>query len=80
MKTTPKMHRVAAGDYETADGRFRMYQIPGCYPPAWNVEDVVFDAIVDFDHDSGYDGMIVDGAATKRDAMAIFAEWYQEHA
>jgi hypothetical protein len=24
---TPKFHRVAEGDYETADGRFRLYRL-----------------------------------------------------
>jgi hypothetical protein len=53
--------RVAAGDYETKDGRFRMWRIPDVYPPAWNVEDTrtCF--------------LIVDGAATMHDALAIAA-------
>jgi hypothetical protein len=60
MKTT--FHRVAAGDYETADGRFMLWRIPDVNPPAWNVED----------KETGR--LIVDGAATKRDAIAIFQD------
>ena len=54
--------RIAAGDYETQDGRYRMYRIPGVTPPAWNVEDV---------SDPAEERMVVDGAASKRDAEAI---------
>ena len=62
--TTPRFRRIAEGDYETADGRFRLYRLRGVNPPAWNVEDVSGDDEV----------MIVDGAATKRDAVAMFAD------
>ena len=51
--------RIAAGDYETPDGRFRMWRVPDVYPPAWNVEDTATCEPV------------VDGAATMRDAIAI---------
>jgi len=52
--------RIAAGHYETEDGRYMMWQIPDVNPPAWNVEDVTTC------------DQIVDGAATMRDAKAIF--------
>lgn len=51
--------RIASGDYE--NGQYRMWQVPDVYPPAWNVEDT----------DTGE--MVVDGAATMRDAKAIHA-------
>jgi hypothetical protein len=60
----PKFRRIASGDYETADGRFRLYQLMDVRPAAWNVEDVK--AL----------SLIVDGAATKRDALALFADWW----
>lgn len=56
-------HRVASGEYQTADGRYRMYRIPGVNPPAWNVEDV---------SDPYSERVIVDGAASMRDAVSIF--------
>ncbi len=61
--TLPLFYRVAAGDYETADGRFRLYRLCNVWPPAWNVEAA--------------DGMIVvDGAATKGAALiALAAKW-----
>ena len=71
----PHFRRVAAGDYETADGRFRLYQLVDVRPPAWNIEDVSLD-----DSQLGQweaDGLIVDGAASKRAALAIFADWWQ---
>lgn len=66
--TTPRFHRVAAGEYETADGRFRLYRLIGVYPPAWNVEDVSPNAIGESEL------VLVDGAATKADALALFAQ------
>jgi hypothetical protein len=53
--------RVASGDYETEDGRFRLYRLVGVNPPAWNIEDDLY-------------AIHVDGAATKRDALRIFEE------
>ena len=49
--------RIASGDYETSDG-VRLYRLVDVHPPAWNVE-------------RGTD-IIVDGAATKRDALALY--------
>jgi len=51
--------RIAAGHYESPDGRYLLWQIPDVYPPAWNVEDT----------ETGE--LLVDGAATKRDAVAL---------
>jgi len=79
--SAPRFHRVAAGDYETADGQFRLVQLDGGATRAWNVEygnDWV-SARVDEDpeHVTPYDfDLIIDGAATKRDALALFAVWY----
>jgi hypothetical protein len=61
---TEAFHRVAAGDYETADGRFRLYKLVGVNPPAWNVEELRDES----------ERLLVDGAATKRDALALFYE------
>ena len=60
--------RIASGDYETTDGRFRIYRIPDLNPPAWNVERI------DPDWHDVSDPMIVDGAATKRDAVALLRQ------
>ena len=57
--------RIAAGDYESSDGRFVLYRLPGVYPPAWNVEDR---------SDPDRDVLLVDGAASKRDAAALAEE------
>jgi len=54
-----KFKRIAAGDYETADGTIRLWQVPDVYPPAWNVENVQTGEL------------LVNGAATKRDAVAL---------
>lgn len=62
--TAPTFHRIASGDYETRDGRFRCYREPDISPPAWTVEDIEREQTV------------IDGAATKRDAIAIFTDWY----
>jgi hypothetical protein len=67
---TPRFDRVAAGDYETADGRFRMWRIPDVNPPAWNV--------IEIDDATSTDTMIVDGAATMRDAVAMFTDRYRQ--
>lgn len=75
--TTPRFHRVASGDYETADGRYRLYRLVDVNPPAWNVEDVVLDDTTLAHHEP--DGLLVDGAASKRDALAIFAVQYATH-
>lgn len=72
----PRFRRLAEGDYETADGRFRLYRLRDVRPPAWNIEELTFDAILDSELGAGYDGLVVDGAATKRDALALFAEWW----
>lgn len=62
----PRFHRVAAGDYETRDGRFMLHRLLDVNPPAWNIEETREDAYA----------LIVDGAATKRDALALFADWF----
>ena len=53
--------RIAAGDYQTPDGRYLLWQVPGVWPPAWNVED------------TSTNELLVDGAASKRDAVALLA-------
>ncbi len=75
--TAPAFKRIAAGVYDSDDGRFNLYRIEGVNPPAWNVD---IDASYAYDH--AYDWTlehgqgIVDGAATKRDALALFAAEY----
>lgn len=63
--------RVASGDYETADGRYRLYRLAGVHPPAWNLERVPTDD--EYAAGEDIDLIVVDGAATKRDALALFA-------
>lgn len=58
------LKRIASGDYETQDGAYTIYQIPGVNPPAWNAEDIGEPYAV-----------IVDGAATLRDARGLLEEW-----
>lgn len=65
--TSTTFTRIAPGVYDSADGRWTMYRIEGVNPPAWNVE-----ATVGAEEESG-PCMVVDGAATMRDAVAIFA-------
>ena len=75
----PKFHRIAPGDYETADGVFRLRQLDGGQTRAWNVEwTTEFEAHL---HEAGLSwhevpGYPVDGAETKREALALFAEWW----
>lgn len=61
-----KWTRVASGDYEARrEGRLlRLYRLPDVNPPAWNVEDVT---------DPYNEHILVDGAASKRDAAALVA-------
>lgn len=58
--------RVASGDYESARGTFRCWRIPDVSPPAWNIERVADCRL------------IVDGAATKTDALELFDDWVAE--
>ncbi len=51
--------RIAAGHYETADGRYMLHRLIGVRPPAWNVEDTTTCEL------------LVDGAYSKRDALAL---------
>lgn len=81
--SAPAFHRVAAGDYETADGRFRLVKLDAGATRAWNVEwaSDYIEAQIEADPENvtAYDfaDLIVDGAATKRDALALFAEWFE---
>lgn len=76
----PRFHRIAPGDYETADGTFRLVQLDGGATRAWNVEyttDYIQRWIdVDPEHRYTIAEVVVDGAATKRDALALFADWF----
>lgn len=72
--------RVSAGIYDSDDGRFNLYRIEGVNPPAWNVEWSVEEVERRIEADPEHVGygsfdLIVDGAASKRDAIAIFNEW-----
>lgn len=82
--SVPKFHRVAAGDYETADGKYNLRKLIGVNPPAWNVEygtDWINRQIAANPELIGaerFSSLIVDGAASKRDALELFADWYRE--
>lgn len=71
-----RWQRVAPGDYETVDGRYRIYQVPGLRPAAWNVEAVWTDAeraaCVDLHVVAVASELVVDGAASLRDAKQLF--------
>jgi hypothetical protein len=80
--TTPRFKRVSPGVYDSEDGRFEMYRIEGVNPPAWNVEYsadwVEAQVAADPEHVTwGSFDMVVDGAASMRDAVAIFAEMFE---
>jgi hypothetical protein len=60
--TTRHFHRDGWGQYRSDDGVV-IHRIPGLYPPAWN-------AYIPND-DDGTDTLLVDGAATYRDAKAL---------
>ena len=60
----PSFRRIAAGDYESRDGRYRLVRLDGVTPPAWNVEMTADDTL------------LVDGAATRRDAVSLFGSWW----
>lgn len=80
----PKFHRIAAGDYETADGVFRLRQLDAGATRAWNVEwTTEFENYLLFDLDLGFQdpktAYPVDGAATKRDALFLFARWWRKN-
>lgn len=73
-------NRLAPGVYDTPDGRMTLYRIEGCTPPAWNVEWTVEYQNWLGEHVPGDYSIvttnIVDGAATKRDAVALAQhEW-----
>lgn len=51
---------IAPGDYQSEDGTARMYRHIGVNPPAWTIES-----------EDGTE-VYVDGAASKRDAEAIY--------
>lgn len=73
-------HRAGHGVYDSADGRVTLYRIEGCSPAAWNVEWTIEyggwlrDHDPDYTHGSIALSNIVDGAGTKRDALALAAE------
>lgn len=80
--TPPKFHRVASGLYETADKSLELVKLEDVNPPAWNIQyqtDYI-DAWINEDpeHRSwhAFEGLVVDGARSKRDALAIFADWW----
>lgn len=75
----PKFHRVAAGDYETADGVFRLLQLDGGATRAWNVELTTDFASDHMDLVYAGDDLQVDGARTKCDALALFADWCKDN-
>lgn len=64
MQIVLNFHRIASGDYsaDLGDGRrVDIYRIPDLNPAAWNAH------LVDGDSDD----LIVDGAASYRDARAL---------
>jgi hypothetical protein len=60
-----KWKRSCPGDYFSEDGKYYLWQIPGVYPPAWNVEEIATGEL------------IVNGARTYADAKWIFEEHLQ---
>ena len=78
----PKFKRVGPGVYDSECGRFTLYRIEGLSPAAWNIEwhtdylnkhqwrETALDRMGVM-HDT-----MVDGAATKRDALEFFNEWW----
>jgi len=84
MKSTPRFKRICPGLYRTEDEQFELMQLIDVNPPAWNIE-VSTDWIeqwvdADPEHRTPYsypDSMPVDGASSKRDALALFDEWFQ---
>ena len=88
----PAFKRVAAGLYETEDGSIEIQQLIGdggafLRPAGWNV-----DWGTDFVYEHKYTGdawdrvpnlldtLIVDGAASYKDAKALFHDWWRENA
>ena len=78
-----KWVRVAAGDYETPDGRYRAYRCVGVNPPGWNVEavwtDEEYEQGVDIQVSSKLSELVIDGAASLRDAKALFEDAVGEY-
>lgn len=77
----PKFKMFAPGDYVTEDGRLTLYRLEGVSPPAWNVEwsgDYQYLVGDTQPLDSPIHSVIVDGAATKKDALALFADQWPE--
>lgn len=80
----PSFKLVAAGDYETADGMFNLRRLLDTYPPAWNVEwgTEFVNARINANPENvsglAYADLIVDGAASKADAVALFHAWWDE--
>ena len=65
MKFTDHFHRDGVGQYRSDDGVV-IHRLPDVHPPAWNAYIA---------NDDGTDTLIVDGAATYRDAKAFVADW-----
>jgi hypothetical protein len=74
---TPRFRQIGPGVYDSLDGRVTMYRVPGVDPPAWNVEwQTQYTWMLSDVEITSSDTLLVDGAATKRDALALFAdEW-----
>lgn len=78
--TPPKLRPIGPGVYDSDDGRVTLYRIEGCRPTAWNVEwtteyqNWLAANDPDYSYGSIALSLIVDGAATKRDALALYAD------
>jgi len=78
--SAPVWKRIGPGVYDSADGRFTLEQIPGCRPPAWNVSWATAEVLRREDVDPEnfdrwyYGTLLVDGAASFRDAKALAVE------
>lgn len=75
MNSLKLTKKIAAGDYQTEDERYRVFRGIDIHPPAWDVEAIWTDEEYRLAVDLAMDGgTILDGAASLRDARAIAEE------
>lgn len=75
----PKFKLVSPGVYDTEDGRLTLYRLEGVSPPAWNVEWTVdYENALNQATAMPAHAVLVDGAASKKDALELFVEHWPE--